>query len=274
MSIQGTRLGLVGGCLGAAVLLAAVSPCVAEGVTASVRDDGRLRVLQGTQGLLTVEMNAHALDWVNVSQRRASVEEQETGEAAVRLFTGRLAIPGEQGGELGFEENVRAAGSRVMVKYDVHALDAMTLCGLQVSANLEVEAYKGAEVLIEGRQVPKAPAGLRPGAVDLKPRVEYVDAEPLTLTLPVEADEEEWQLFDGRCDKITVRRGTGQDLVISVPEKARFVIQDNRQWGHELFEIRLVFVMAVEGQALSTGDSYTGELTLDFGEAVGFLTRR
>jgi len=253
------------------VLLAAISPCIADGLTASLRDDGRLRVLEGPQALLTLEMNAHATDWVNVSQRRASVEEQETGEAGVRLFSGRLPIPGEQGGELGFEEKVRAEGSRVLVKYDMHALDAMTLWGLQVSANLEVEAYKGATVLVEGRQVPETAGGVRPGAVGLRPAVTYVDAEPLTLSLPLEADEEKWQLFDGRCDKITVRTGAGQGLVISVPEKARFVIQDNRKWGHDQYEIRLVFVMSAEGQAIATGDIYTGDLTLDFGKTVALL---
>ncbi len=149
-------------------------PAVAEEISVATAGDGSVRLSLepqpdawpprvGRQALLSLEVNAHALQWLNVPQRFAQIEHRSAAGDDVRTFSGSLRIPGdlgpEQGGLLDFSEEIRIDGARLLADYELQTRGTVNLCGLQVSAYLDAGAFKGSQVLLSG--VAKPPDGYK-----------------------------------------------------------------------------------------------------------------
>ncbi len=315
-------------------------PAAAEEISVATAGDGSVRLSLepqpdawpprvGRQALLSLEVNAHALQWLNVPQRFAQIEHRSAAGDDVRTFSGSLRIPGdlgpEQGGLLDFSEEIKIDGARLLADYELQTRGTVNLCGLQVSAYLDAGAFKGSQVLLSG--VAKPPEGYKweqwpmdtitvveapepatpppgmpapPAAAEgdeeeavgegaeaageddqeaaedeaeaageapdaAAPAGAFTAAEPVTLAFAA-AGEDNWQLYDGFCSEIRIAAPQGPPVTIKAPGVCRFVIQDNRKWGYDVFEVRLAFVMMDEGQQVTRDNVYTGKLEISFGD--------
>jgi len=234
----------------------------ADELLVNVADDGSLTVTTPSApsavAPVKLELNGHGTGWQHVEQSAAEIPQRCRPTPTVRAFSGLLPIPGDRGGLVGFRSCIATEGKMLSAEWQMRPADDILLNGLQASIWLDAAAYKGSTLSL----------------TDVKRRYEseqgpvYTDTEPVTVTLPLEPEAERFVVFDGYCGQIQVLTDKGIPFTITAPEPYRFIIQDNRQWEHDVFEVRLAFFMAQGGVVFSKEDALAARLLLEFGDEV------
>ena len=279
-------------------VFAASAAMAADELVVTAQDSGRLCVskapLEGGKAPLVLELNAHALQWAVVKQDKAEMAERTPVDGGF-TYRGALPIAGEKGGRLNFEEQVVLAGETLKASYMIQPEAALSVCGLQISASLDADLYKGATITVTQVEAPAEPAAAagEPAAGDAAAAAEEPAAEDaaasaeerpaaedaaapaevaklVTVTLPEEVQQEKVVLFAGLVRKIEVVTADGLPFTITVPKPTFFVIQDVRKWDSATFEIRLALEMKDEGVELPADKAYKAALALKFGAPLAF----
>jgi hypothetical protein len=236
----------------------------ADALVVTAKDTGGISVSKaplaaGARAPLSLQLNAHATDWVNVAQDAAKITDKQASDKALQ-FTGTLAIPGDKGGDLGFKEQIGLDAGTLNASYTVKPAKALTVFGLQVSVNLDTAVYKGGVVTVSQVKAPAADAAA--GAA--------VETEAITVALPAEASGDNFTLYSETATKIEVATADGIPFTLTVPQPCKFVIQDNRKWENPVFEIRLVLEMDANGLELAADKEYKPALAFKFGAPLAF----
>ncbi|MFW5866181.1 MAG: hypothetical protein ACOCX2_00095 [Armatimonadota bacterium] len=224
-----------------AVLLSAATgvSCAQGTVTATVAQSGLIEVGDGSGVLAVVDLNAHGPGWQNAPQDSATGQVTDV-DGATRV-TGTLPVPNTEGGALNFTETITALPQGLRIEYDVSVAQAMRLSGLQLSVNLPVSRYAGGEVMIT-----------RP------------HDDPDIAGLPEEQTEGRTQLWRGDGATVEVASDTPEAISVQLRAATDVVIQDLRQWEHEVFEIRLPAIMEDPGREVSADDRFHLDVTITF----------
>jgi len=279
----------------------------------------------GPQAMFSVELSAHAVEWLHVQPKEAGIDELSRPDPPGLAVFGALEIPGAEedagGVDLAYEGKISLQDTAMTASYAVRPDAPVTICGLQLSAYLDAAAYQGATIRLVDVKTPSAgfeqetwytlpddpvepeeaaqeegaepqdkpktdeeeevdepavglPEPFEPGeeakTTAEAPTPPFTDAEPVTIKLPVNANEDDWQLWAGFCKTIQVTGPENLSFTITAPKPYRFVIQDNRKWGMPAFEIRVAFVMNQEGLEVTDEDEFLSRLKFTFEDTVKF----
>lgn len=234
----------------------------ADGLLVNVADDGSLTVTTPSApsavAPIKLELNGHGTGWQHVEQSASEIPQRCKPTPTVRAFSGLLPIPGNRGGLVGFRSCIATEGKMLSAEWEMRPANDILLNGLQASIWLDATAYKGSILRL----------------TDVKRRYEseqgpvYTDTESVTVALPLEPEAERFVLFDGYCGAIQIPTDKGIAFRLTAPEPYRFIIQDNRKWEHDVFEVRLAFFMAEGGVVFSKEDALAARLLLEFADEV------
>lgn len=232
--------------LGSAALLAAQGSLWAqEALSAKLDPSGMVRVFSGETELAMVELNAHAVGWVNAPQASATAQARDLPAGAGKRFTGTLAIPAADGGAVAYTQTVKALPQGLELEYEVGFTKAMKLSGLQVSINLPTTIFGGKDLVVSNP-----------------------DADPRTVALPSEQAGDAFQLFFGDGSKVEAAKGTPQAVSAELRAAASVVVQDLRRWERQTFEVRFPAIMEDAGRDVTPEDRLHLDLTLTFAAPV------
>jgi hypothetical protein len=265
------------------ILLLASTLASADSVLAWVGKTGDVRFGRGVQldewpprlggsAPLRLELNAHAVDWQHIPQADFVVTKFAKPNAQSRVIAADLVVPGETPANLGVYEQLQLAGSSLTATYYLRAREPLKLCGLQMSLLMDCGPYAGAtltytglKTIVAGRTAPDMTPYGTPAPTDGLP--DFAEAPPTTLLLPL-TESANHQLSDVYCDKLTVTGGTGLPFTLTSTRPIRVVVQDNRKWGVDQFEIRLALIMLAEGRDVPAETEFNAGVTVDVGEAL------
>lgn len=228
----------------AATLIGAGGSAGQEVLSARLERSGLIRVFQGKTELAMIELNAHGPEWKHAPQETATATIDPLPGDAGRKVTGTLPIPNTNGGVLQFTEMVKALPNGLALEYEVRADAATRLNGLQVSICLPVAQYAGQEI-----EIPQ------------------MEGETEIVGLPAQ-QRPAFQIWAGEGAKVHVAKDTPKALTAELRAPTDVVIQDLRQWEHDIYEIRFPAIMQDEGRDVVAGEAFHLELTLTFPEAI------
>lgn len=222
------------------VLLAA--PAWAQGpLTATLHESGMIEVTGNGTQIATIDLNAHGPNWQHAPQQTATGQITDLSSATEKRVEGTLPIPNTEGGALEFTETVTALPQGLRLEYEVSASQTMRVYGLQLSVNLPVATHGGAEVMV------------------LQPHV-----DPEIAGLPSEHTEGRSQLWSGSGATVKVADGTDHAVTIELRAATDVIIQDLREWEHDVFEVRFPAIMEGGGYELTAHDRFHLDLTITF----------
>jgi len=207
-----------------------------EPLLAKLDRSGMITVLRGGTELGYVELNAHGPNWQHAPQSTATATVSPLPGGGGLRFEGTLPIPNTEGGALRFVQAVSPAPQGLALVYDVVVLKAMKLNGLQLSLEVPTSLYADKEVLIS-----------QPGG------------QPDSVTLPREAAGYVWS---GAASRFEVSRGTPNVLGLELRAAADALIQDLRNWKHDLFELRFPALNEDQGRDMTVEDRFHLEVTV------------
>jgi hypothetical protein len=200
-----------------------------------------VKVSRAGAELATIEMNAHGPNWQHAPQNTASAEVSALPDGGGKQSAGLLAIPGTGGGAIRYTESVKALPQGLQLDYDLTITKTMQLNGLQFSINLPVARYAGKGVEISRPE----------GAPDI-------------VSLPQEQEKGRFRLWFGQGAKAEVAKGTDDALTLELPAATEVVVQDMRQWGNPVFEVRCPAIMEDGGREVQQGETFGLSLTVTF----------
>jgi len=228
-----------------ALLLAASASWAQEALTATLQPTGMVQVSRGDVELAVIELNAHGPGWQHASQASAAAGFSDLPDRAGTQFVGSLPVPNTEGGAIQYTETVTPLPQGLKLEYDLTMTQAMRLNGLQLSVNLPVARFGGAEVMIS------QPHG-----------------EPEIAGLPEEQQEGRVQVWSGQGSLIEAAKGTDEAVTIELRAATDVVVQDLRQWDNAVFEIRFPAIMEDQGREVAAGDRFHLDLTVSFAAPV------
>lgn len=217
-----------------------------ELLTVKIMSNGLLQISRGEVPLGTIELNAHGPGWKHAPQNTATGEITDLGAAGKRV-TGTLPIPNTEGGAIQFTETVRPVSKGLQLEYEVSIAKAMRLNGLQLSLNLPVAVYKSKEVLLI-----------------------HPEADMRTVLLP-EEQPDNFMLWGGEAARIEIARDSADAIALELRAAADVVIQDLRQWEHQIFEIRLPAIMEEQGREVTTDDKFHLDVIVTFAAPIKLI---
>jgi len=235
------RFGMVIGCL---ALFGAVAATGQEGVQCAIQQGGALAISLGAEKLGVLELNAHGPEWKYVSQTAATAEVKAAEAGKGEVITGRLLVPGAEGGAVVFTETVTPGEKQVEVAYDLSFSQVMTVNGLQFSLLLPIKPYAGKSLVVRTGE------GEKQG------------------TLAQILNREQWQLMTVKGTEVKIASGDPEEITITSDREATIAICDLRRWDREEFEIRFALLTEDKGKQMTAADSYQTKLTLAFAEPV------
>ena len=122
------------------------------------------------------------------------------------------------------------------IGYRLHFPQTVTLNGYQVSFNLGLDAYQGATIELE------TPQGAK------------------TLTIPAELSAK--APFSGPVTGLRVAPGTPRGFSLSVDQPTNLLVQDNRGWAGDTFELRFNFRRQELGEQVAAGETIERQFAL------------
>jgi hypothetical protein len=191
-----------------------------------------------------IELNAHAPGWQHVQQKAATAQVGDLPDGAGKEIVGVLPID-DAGGALEFTQTVKPVSQGLRFEYDVRVAQTVTVNGLQVSINIPTTLYSGKELLI-GRP----------------------DQDPEYGSFPQEPNPNNFTVWSGEGERVEVARGTPQAVAARLRAVTDVVVQDLRQWEHEVFEIRFPAIMEAGGRELTTDDRFHLDFVVTFAAPV------
>ncbi len=231
--------------LAACLILAASATWAQEALTAKPHASGAIHVTRGDVELAMIELNAHGPAWQHVSQEIGTADFSVLPDQNGARFVGTLPVPGTEGGAIEYTQSVTQLSQGLRIEYDLAMSQTMRLNGLQVSINLPVGQYGGKEVMVS------QPHG-----------------DPKIAGLPAEMIEGRTQIWSGQGAKVEVGQGTEDAITIQLRAAADVLVQDLRQWEHQIFEIRFPAIMEDQGREVSAEDRFHLDLTVTFAAPV------
>lgn len=213
-------------------------------LTVRLDPSGMVQVSRGAVEIAMIELNAHGPGWQHAPQ--ASATAQASAVPQGRQFTGTLPIPNTDGGAIEYTQTVTALPRGVRIRYDLAMTREMRLHGLQASILLPVAAHAGSEVLIS------QPHG-----------------DPEIAGLPQDQPEQgRAQLWSGSGSKVEVGQGTDNAVIMELRASTDVIVQDLREWEHEIFEVRFPAIMEGDGRRVSAEDRFHLDLIVTFASPV------
>lgn len=215
-------------------------------LSARIDPSGLISVSRGAVEVAQIELSAHGPGWVHAPQESARAEAGETLPSGARRISGSLPIPGSDGGAIEYTQTVTALPQGLRVRYELAMTKAMRLNGLHVSILLPVATHAGSEVMIS------QPHG-----------------DPDITGLPEEQPEAgNAQLWSGSGSLVEVGKGGADAVTAQLRAATDLLIQDLRQWEHEIFEVRFPAIMDGDGRDVSAEDRFHLDLTIGFNGAL------
>ncbi len=233
------RIGVICAALSAAGLAWAQ-----ETITATVDASGMVTIARGDAPLAVVELNAHGSTWQHAPQSGATARSSNLPDRPGKRVEGSLPVPGVDGGAIRFVETVRMLTNGLQLEYDLGMSQTMRLNGLQLSILLPVKQYAGQELTVT-----------RHGA------------DPEVVGLP-EEQAANFQLWRGDGARVEAGKDSADAVAIQLRAATDIIIQDLRQWEHDIFEIRFPAIMEDGGREVPAEDRFHLDLTLTFTEPV------
>lgn len=229
----------------AALLLALAGASAQGALTATLHPSGMIRVGATDGEIAMIELNAHGPSWQHAAQETATATVTDLPGGAGKQFSGTLPVPNTDGGAIDYVQTVKTLPRGLRIEYEVTMAQTMRLNGLQVSLNLPVARYGGTEVMIS------QPHG-----------------DPDITGLPAAVEEGRTQLWSGSGSKIEAGKDTPATVTMELRAATDVIIQDLREWEHDVFEIRLPAIMEGDGREVSAGDRFHLDLTVTFAGPV------
>ena len=229
-----------------AALVTAGTSWAQQALVANLDPSGVVEVASGDTAPVIIELNAHGPGWQHAPQKGATAEASDLPGQAGKQFIGTLPIPNTDGGAIEYTQRVTALPQGVRLQYDLAISKTMRLNGLQVSILLPVERYAGSEVLIS------QPHG-----------------DPEITGLPEEQPAEgRAQLWTGSGSKVEVAAETDNAVTMVLRAATDVIVQDLRQWEHEIFEVRFPAIMEDDAREVSAEDRFHLDLTVSFAAPI------
>jgi len=244
MGILRSGVVLVGCCV-TALLAATPGSWAQQALSARLDPSGTVRIFTGTVELAMIELNAHGTDWTHASQESATAQASDLPDHAGKRFVGTLPIPTAAGAAIQFTETVKALAQGLQLEYDVGVTAAMKLNGLQLSVNLPVGQYAGKDLTVP-----------------------QVEGDPEVVTLPQEQKENGFQVWNGEGARIEIAKDTADAITVELRAPTDVVVQDLRQWEHDIFEIRFPAIMEGGGRDVAADDRFHLDLTVSLPASV------
>lgn len=203
--------------------------------------DGRVQVWDGTEQLMTLELNAHGPQWSHAGQEKASASRAGTEDDSEVVFSGSLPVPNTEGGAIQFVETLKPIEGGFSAAYQLRVNKEVLVNGLQVSLLLPAARFAGREVVLRA-----------------------AEGAPTKLTLPQQLNAEKWRLGAAECNNVEIAPGTPDAIALTTEEAASLVFQDLRQWQKEVFEMRLALITADKGELVSADKQYAAKVEVTF----------
>jgi hypothetical protein len=236
------RAAMAAGIATVAMLTAGGGVWAQGGLTARIDPSGLITVSRGAVEVAMIELSAHGPGWVHAPQESATASFAQAPGSGARRITGSLPIPGSDGGAIDYTQTVSALPQGLRVRYELAMTKAMRLNGLHLSILLPVETHAGSEVMIS------QPHG-----------------DPDIAGLPEEQPEAgSAQLWTGSGSLVEVGKGAADMVTAQLRAATDVIIQDLRQWEHEIFEVRFPAIMDGEGRDVSAEDGFHLDITIGF----------
>lgn len=217
-----------------------------EALTAKLDPTGLIEVSRGEVELAKIELSAHGPGWQHAPQDTATAEISDLPDADGKLVVGALPVPNTDNGAIAFTQRVAELPEGLRLQYHLSMTQIMRLNGLQVSLLMPVERYAGSEVVIS------QPHG-----------------DPEITGLPEQQPPEgRFQLWSDPGSKIEIARDSDDAITIELRAATDIVMQDLRQWEHEVFEVRFPAIMDDEPREVSTEDRFRLDLIVTFASPV------
>lgn len=212
-------------------------------LTAAVDPSGFVNIMRGDTVIAMVELNAHGPNWQHAPQADATAQTTSLPGVPGRRVAGTLPIPGSEGA-IRFVETVKPVPLGLQLEYDVGVTETVRLNGLQLSILLPVKQYAGKEFVVT-----------RHGA------------DPQISAFP-EEQPTNFQLMNAQGARVEVDKGSDDAVRIQLRAATDLVVQDLRQWEHDIFEIRFPAIMEDGGREVTAEDRFHLDLTITFAEDV------
>jgi len=196
-----------------ALTMLLIGPGAAQ--TMSANEKGILTFSDG-QPLARMAIVGHAPGWKPFTQEGATITAARNG-----TLRGTMPLPAPSEGALTFGQQTKAEAGRTTVSYTFEFSENSPLEGANVSVFLPTERFAGAEARLlpgEGRR-----------------------------TLPLEQGDPQ---LGGTGAGIAVACGEGREFAVLGSAVGPVMVQDNRQWGGQEFEVRF---------ALASGAVFAGQ---------------
>ena len=205
---------------------------------------GEVAVRRGSERLVNARLAIHGVGWAYTSQGSAKV--QASGDDRTRCFTGVLAVPATEDGEMEFVEVASARDDGALdLKYWLHFPRGVTLNGYQVSFDVPVERCAGTAVDLDTGEGPK--------------RVAIPDALG------------EKFLFRGKITGLALAPDSDEGFSLAADQPSDLLIQDNRGWGGSTLEFRFNFRRQEEGEPVPAGETVERTFTFRLNGPMQFL---
>ncbi len=169
---------------------------------------GIITVRAGEEEILRAHLYVHDPDWAPANQSRATITNREGAE----LFEGAIRLPGKSRGELRFRQQVTVKANRLTVVYSGAFSETTELKGAYVSMYVPTRLFVGRQVLF--------------------PR----DGNDLTLP------KEKGPSANRTTGAVWLPLEGSQGLLIASDAVGPLMLQDNRNFGSEDFELRFYLV--------------------------------
>jgi hypothetical protein len=210
-----------------------------------LHSSGMVEIVQGSNSLATIDLNAHSAAWEYTSQKDTKDKVSVLPGGGGKRFEGAFAIPKTEGAAVQYTQNVRMLPEGFELEYDLVVSKTVKLNGLQVSISLPVTNYAGKEMLVS-----------------------QLGSDPTLVGLPKEHQEGRSQLWTGEGARVEVAKGTDRAIKIAMRAVTDILVQDLRQWQSPLFEVRFPAIMDNAGRELQAGTRFHLDITVTLGAPV------
>ena len=209
-------------------------------------ESGEVMVQWGTTRVVEARVAVHGPGWAYADMRGASA--QGVYDSKGRTVKGVIEIPRSGGATL--EYLVRAEGTEdgaVRLRYRLRFPKGARLNSYQVSFFVPMSLCGGRRVIVK--------------------RADGVD---IPIEVPIEFTGRP-HLWSGKAIGVEVAPGEKQGFLIKVDKSSPLLLQDNRAWGSDVFEIRFNFLRANQGGRVEPGTEVERVFALRLGEPIQFV---
>ncbi len=202
----------------------------------------RVTLGMGWEQIGELRLGVHGPGWKYATDDSGSWTREAVGPGK-RLFAGSVPVPGNaEGADLRARAEFEAADGRLVMRWRFSFPRPVRLNSYQVSLNLPVEQWAGGQVELRGED----------GAGVVKLPEAYGET----------------MLGQRRAGEVRIVRSGMPELRIEVKPPLLVLVQDNREWGSRIYEVRLNLLRDGAGREIAGGTEREVEIALSSAPAL------